>query len=162
MGTVPKGSLQDQLIRFPMDNQVFKALERAIVRPSRNKDWFGLAEQAINTIYALGEHPDVLCNEIIKTLTRQAFTPQKPTSTESTEANPDAMDEDQPEEVPHEPSTQADNGNLGDSFELSKLLFVVGHVAIKQIAHLELIERELKRQKDEKQKGMCQHHASII
>lgn len=43
--------------------------------------------------------------------------------------------------------------DVGDAFELSQLLFIVGHVAIKQIVFLELVEREWKRQKDEKQAG---------
>ena len=63
------------------------------------------------------------------------------------------MDEDEPIPQPEPESTQEDTqsssamGDQGDSFELSQLLFVVGHVAIKHIAHLELVERELKRQK---------------
>ncbi|KAG5347628.1 hypothetical protein C0989_011695 [Termitomyces sp. Mn162] len=71
------------------------------------------------------------------------------------------MDEDHPGDVtrvsddistPPE-STQGDGpgSDMGDAFELSQLLFVVGHVAIKQIVFLELVEREWKRQKDEKQ-----------
>ena len=32
-----------------------------------------MAEQAVNTIYALGDHPDTLCNELIKGLARKAF-----------------------------------------------------------------------------------------
>ena len=43
--------------------------------------------------------------------------------------------------------------DVGDAFELSQLLFIVGHVAIKHIVFLELVEREWKRQKDEKQAG---------
>jgi hypothetical protein len=58
--------------------------------PRRSKDWFGMAEQAINTIYALGEHPDALCNTITKNLTQRAFTPRSKTAA----ADPDAMDED--------------------------------------------------------------------
>jgi condensin complex subunit 1 len=72
------------------------------------------------------------------------------------------MDEDPPP-----PSTQAlistlpgSTGNpakksddTGDAFELSQLLFVVGHVAIKHIVYLELVEREWKRQKQEKEIG---------
>lgn len=45
------------------------------------------------------------------------------------------------------------DGDVGDAFELSQLLFIVGHVAIKHIVFLELIEREWKRQKDEKAAG---------
>jgi condensin complex subunit 1 len=43
--------------------------------------------------------------------------------------------------------------DVGDAFELSRLLFVIGHVAIKYIVFLELVEREWKRQKDEKTAG---------
>ncbi|KAG5636043.1 hypothetical protein H0H81_009267 [Sphagnurus paluster] len=158
-----KGSLLDKTLRLEMSNPIFRKLQAAIEMPCRSKDWFGLAEQAINTIYALGEHPDVLCNEIIKKLTIRAFNkdrkPKLDDQTEPTEKDPDAMDEDPAvgdgsDDATTVPiSSQAGNGgsDLGDAFELSQLLFVVGHVAIKQIVFLELVEREWKRQKDEKQ-----------
>jgi len=38
------------------------------------------------------------------------------------------------------------------SFALAQLVFTVGHVAIKHIVYLELVEREFKRRKDEKVK----------
>ncbi|KAJ7677367.1 non-SMC mitotic condensation complex subunit 1-domain-containing protein [Mycena rosella] len=141
-----KGSLLDKTIRIEMENPIFQKLQEAVEQPSRSKEWFGLAEQAINTAYALGDHPDVLCNDLIKKLTR----------------DPDAMDEDQPQ--PGDVSRGSEDsatatqqgkdtpksGDVGDAFELSQLLFVVGHVAIKHIVYLELVEREWKRQKDEK------------
>jgi hypothetical protein len=49
------------------------------------------------------------------------------------------------------PAKKSDD--TGDAFELSQLLFVVGHVAIKHIVYLELVEREWKRQKQEKELG---------
>ena len=60
-----------------------------------------MAEQAINTIYTLCEHPDVLCNDLIKHLARRVFTPksnndeEQITARPQTAADPDAMDEDQ-------------------------------------------------------------------
>ncbi|KAL0578388.1 condensin complex non-SMC subunit Cnd1 [Marasmius crinis-equi] len=153
-----KGSLHDKTLRLPMDHAVFRKLQEFIERPCRIKDWFGVAEQAINTIYALGQHPDVLCNDIIKNLTRRAFGPrQTATATQEPppDTDPDAMDEDQPGDTSRTsdtpPSQAAPADGMGDAFELSQLLFVVGHVAIKHIAYLELVEREMKRQKDEKQ-----------
>ncbi|THU93618.1 hypothetical protein K435DRAFT_187993 [Dendrothele bispora CBS 962.96] len=154
-----KGSLQDKTIRIEMDNLIFRKLRVAIERPCRSKDWFGLAEQAINTIYALGDHPDLLCDEIIRTLTKRVFTRKSASKEKETQdrdqtaMDPDAMDEDQPE---NDNQSQGQNqigteNDQCDAFELSQLLFVVGHVAIKQIVYLELVERELKRQKDEKQ-----------
>ena len=138
-----------------MDNHIFRKLSDAIERPCRNKDWFGMAEQAINTIYALAEHPDKLCDSIIRKLTIRAFNRGKSSSPKPT-ADPDGMDQDEPQEREQEPETVG-SGRSGDAFELSQLLFVVGHVAIKHIVYLELVERELKRQKDEKEKGIYSH-----
>jgi len=148
-----------------MDNPIFRKLQDAVEHPCRSKDWFGMAEQAINTIYALGEHPDELCNTIIKNLTRRAFVP-RPKAAAATD--PDAMDEDQPvgdksvDKTEDGDVTMTQDGSMqdekekdvGDAFELSQLLFVVGHVAIKHIVFLELVEREWKRQKDEKTAGI--------
>ncbi|KAJ6465485.1 non-SMC mitotic condensation complex subunit 1-domain-containing protein [Mycena vulgaris] len=163
-----KGSLLDKTIRIEMDNPIFHKLQEAVEHPSRSKEWFGLAEQAINTAYALGDHPDVLCNNLIKKLTVRAFAPRAKANAEPppmedaeppAERDPDAMDEDQPGDVSRgsedsatapKQTQDAKGSDVGDAFELSQLLFVVGHVAIKHIVYLELVEREWKRQKDEK------------
>ncbi|KIL59473.1 hypothetical protein M378DRAFT_1006629 [Amanita muscaria Koide BX008] len=49
------------------------------------------------------------------------------------------------------PSSLNRTTRTSDAFKMSQPLFVVGHVAIKQIVYLELVERELKCQKDERQ-----------
>ncbi|KAI0000131.1 non-SMC mitotic condensation complex subunit 1-domain-containing protein [Russula compacta] len=176
-----KGSLLDKSVRIDMDSPVFRKLQEAIEHPCQSREWFTLAEQAINTVYALGDQPEVLSNTIIKNLTRRAFRrrekksacsttleDQRPSSGSSApNADADAMDEDLPP-----PSTQGllstlpgsaqatgtvagnpakKSDDTGDAFELSQLLFVVGHVAIKHIVYLELVEREWKRQKQEKE-----------
>ena len=140
-----------------MNDPIFRRLQQAIEHPSRSTDWFGMAEQAINTIYALAEKPDQLCDAIIRNLTKRAFgkkdtgavNPQNPDADD-----PDRMDEDEepmarpePESMQEGTQSSGTGGDQGDTFELSQLLFVVGHVAIKHIAYLELVERELKRQK---------------
>lgn len=150
-----------------MDNPIFRKLQNTIEHPCRSKDWFCMAEQAINTIYALGEHPDELCNNLVKNLTRRAFAKRQNAEEPPSEPNTDTMDVDQemepPEPASHVPSSThistqqsstSGEKDLGDVFHLSQLLFVVGHVAIKHIVFLELVEREWKRQKDEKQLGM--------
>ncbi|KAF7327571.1 Condensin complex subunit 1 [Mycena kentingensis (nom. inval.)] len=169
-----KGSLEDKTIRLEMNNPVFRHLQDAVEHKTRSKEWFGMAEQAINTVYALGDHPDILCNSLIKNLTRRAFTAQTPPAdaenvpppsqeevpppTQEEEApakDPDAMEEDHPGNMSQVsdgasmpgPTKSAD---MGDTFALCQLLFVVGHVAIKHIVYLELVEREWKRQKDVK------------
>lgn len=155
------GSLLDKTVRIEMDNPIFRKLQDAVEHPCRSKEWFGMAEQAINTIYALGEHPDALCNTMIKNLTKRAFTSREKAVV--TEKGPEAMEEDQPvgDKTDDGDITMIQDGStqdekekdVGDVFELSQLLFVVGHVAIKHIVFLELVEREWKRQKDEKSAG---------
>lgn len=156
-----------------MDSPIFRKLQTAVQNPCRTKEWFGLAEQVINTVYALGEHPDVFCNELIKNLTVRAFSRPPKAIGESVAKDPEVMNEDHPADATMDhgdvsmldptqatqatQSTQSTQSSgekdVGDALELSQLLFVVGHVAIKQIVFLELIEREWKRQKDEKQTG---------
>ncbi|KAJ3798640.1 non-SMC mitotic condensation complex subunit 1-domain-containing protein [Lentinula aff. detonsa] len=138
-GTMP------QTKRIEMESLIFRKMRDSIERPCRSKDWFGLAEQAINTIYALGQQPDSLCSDIIKQMTVRVFTSKKQANASR---DPDAMDEDaNPSQIADSPSSQ-DGQDKGDAFELAQLLFVVGHVAIKQIAYLEVVEREMKKQKD--------------
>lgn len=161
----PLGSLLDKSMRLDMENALFRKLQDAIEHPTRSKDWFSMAEQAINTIYALGERPDIVCDKIIRNLTRRAFAPQTRAKTPPPK-DPDAMDKDVPQDVAEEgadasqaDSSQANNTqsdepkDSSDAFALSQLLFVVGHVAIKHIVYLELVEREWKRQKNEKEAG---------
>src|SRR3984957_19258084 len=159
--TICVGSLLDKTLRMEMDNPIFHRLQDAVEHPCRSKEWFGMAEQAINTIYALGEHPDTLCNDLIKKLTIRAFSRKERANPDhEPERDPDAMDQG-PDDTrddggtSREGSQEDQDKDMGDAFELSQLLFVVGHVAIKHIVFLELVEREWKRQKDEKQAGNC-------
>jgi condensin complex subunit 1 len=172
-----KGSLLDKSVRLDMDSPVFRKLQEAIEHPCRSREWFALSEQAINTVYALGDRPEVLSNTIIRNLTRRAFRrrerpPPPPEEDESAEpdAVPMAVDEDRPAStqplISMMPGSTQGAGNpprksddTGDAFELSQLLFVVGHVAIKHIVYLELVEREWKRQKQEKELGKASHRA---
>ncbi|KAF5330160.1 hypothetical protein D9611_010625 [Ephemerocybe angulata] len=177
-----KGSLEDKTIRYPMNDPVFGMLLKVVLHPCRSTDWFGLTEQAINTVYALGEHPDEFCNELIKKLAQRTFGTRRSAvpvdgegegaegeGVEGTqkEKGDDAMDEDEDGEgeggatqdpmatqasgISAAPGRKTASDDVADSFELSQLLFVVGHVAIKQTVFLELVEREWKRQKEEKQ-----------
>lgn len=79
-----------------------------------------MAEQALNTIYVLGDQPDALTSDIIRHMTRRVFG--------------DALEH-------------------GDATLLAQLLFVAGHCAVKQLVHLELIEKEFKRRRAEETKA---------
>ncbi|GAA5999124.1 condensin subunit YCS4 [Rhodotorula paludigena] len=167
-----KGSLNDVQVRLPMDSAVFSRLADTIQAPSSSREWFSMAEQAVNTIYTLGDQPDALCSEVLRQMTARVFGPKSVAETvagepkvpaegedvamaEDVAAEDEVMgekiDEDEaapPAGAPHDPAT-------GNAFELSQLVFVAGHCAIKQLMHLELVERDLKRRKaeDEKAKG---------
>ncbi|EJU02276.1 hypothetical protein DACRYDRAFT_94650 [Dacryopinax primogenitus] len=158
-----KGSLVDKTMRLPMDNAIFRKLEEAIEWPCASAAWFGMAEQAINTIYLLGEQPDTLCQEMVKSLTRKAFAPlpedRSPRPQKEVPTQPgvpptpgfNLLDDNEVTATSiamNTPGSTTSN-DIGDAFALSQLVFVVGHVAIKHIVYLELVERELKRRKDE-------------
>jgi condensin complex subunit 1 len=127
-----------------------------------------MAEQAINTIYLLGEQPDVVCDEIIKHLACKVFDSPQPAGTPPAEEpaqDEENMDLDDSATVTGSstPATREKAGtDMGDAFGLSQLVFVVGHVAIKHLVYLELIERELKRRKDVGAKCQPNSHAFAL
>ncbi|KAL8735593.1 MAG: hypothetical protein Q9166_000762 [cf. Caloplaca sp. 2 TL-2023] len=130
--------------KLPNDHAVLTRLASMVEIGSDSKDWFGVAEQAISAIYTLSKHPDILCSDILRRKTKHVFQQQ------GVSQDPDAMERNEgltsppPEESPKKQKP---------SLALSQLLFVVGHVAIKQIVHLELCELEFKRRKADKEKN---------
>ncbi|CAG8517034.1 9868_t:CDS:10 [Cetraspora pellucida] len=130
-----KGSLNNDSIRFPMSHPIFHRLKQMIEFQTSSQEWFAVAEQAINTIYLLGEHPDILCAEIIKHKTAFVFDLKVPKA--------DDMDIDGDNFLPDQEQF------MTHPLQLSQLIFIVGHVAIKHIVHLEFIEDEWKRRKAE-------------
>lgn len=138
--------------RLSNDHAVLGRLAAIAETKSCSKEWYGVAEQAIDAIYAISKHPDVLCSEIIRRKTRHVFAqPQsgsRPTSRDDTKSPPE-LDVNQTMSQPR----QVDKPKTRDNaVNLSQLLFIVGHVAIKQIVHLELCELDFKRRKQEKEK----------
>lgn len=146
--------------RLPNDHAVSTRLAAITEVQSDSKEWYGVAEQAINAIYALSKHPDTLCSDVIRRKTKTVFG-QKPQS------RPQSRDETQQitQQVTQHvgafadptltqiPGSQTDKPvNRDNAISLSQLLFIVGHVAIKQVVHLELCELDFKRRKQEKEK----------
>ncbi|PWY65957.1 condensin [Aspergillus sclerotioniger CBS 115572] len=127
------------------DHAVLTKLAAIVETVSDSKEWYGVAEQAIGAIYALSKHPDVLCSDLLKRKTRSVFQPQTQWSSSKVagegERSGTAATDDQ--EASQRTSSTA----------LSRLLFVVGHIAIKQIVHLELCELDFKRRKAEQEKN---------
>lgn len=153
--------------RMPNDHAVLRMLASILLLPSTSQDWYGMAEQAIGAIYVLSEHPDVLCSEVLRQKTRKVFSQtqhrqslsRSPSPQPEADADVDAMDVDQPEEDTIRPPLEAQQTEAEDSspkqtaaMDLSQLLFTVGHIAVKQIVHLELCELDFKRRKQEQEK----------
>ncbi|KAF9174343.1 Condensin complex subunit [Mortierella sp. AD010] len=148
-----KGVATHDTVRLPMDHPIFVKLSNFIDNPTTSKNWFSVVEQALNTIYLLGEHPDALCGDIIKSRCRTIFNLQ-----ESSDSPLGQMSVDTPMSSASDKSTMSlENAFMIDSWQLSQLFFIVGHVAIKHIVHMEIIEEEFKRRKaaagNEKKKG---------
>lgn len=108
---------------------------------------FGVAEQAISAIYTLSKHPDNLCSDILRRKTKQVFRQQ------SFSGDEDAMEGIQSQGQLPSPPLEESTSKQRPALALSQLLFIVGHIAIKQIVHLELCELEFKRRKAEKEKS---------
>lgn len=167
-----KGTEGKPSMRLPNDHAVLVRLAALIDLESDSKDWYGLAEQVVGAIYALSKHPDVLCSDVIRRKTKFVFTPQAKAAPEDAQQKQQAeggdsqMDVDgdvemsdlpspppEPEDEVEQPEDPAIDENGQSALALSQLLFVVGHVALKQIVHLELIEQDFKRRKAEKEKA---------
>ncbi|OHE98608.1 hypothetical protein CORC01_06059 [Colletotrichum orchidophilum] len=147
--------------RLPNDHAVLSKLASITEVPSESKEWYGVAEQAINAIYAISKHPDTLCSDIIRHKTKQVFAAPRSRSASQASSQPSSrpvsrdeaesvsVDEDGNETVVP-PASQPKKRDA--AVGLSQLLFIVGHVAIKQIVHLELCELDFKRRKQEQEK----------
>lgn len=179
--------------RLPNEHAVLQKLAAITEVPFTSEEWYGVAEQAINAIYAISKHPDVLCSEIIRHKAKAVFTAQRPRSnsderpgsrdshqsvqsvhspkSENTPAEPqvieageegvDAIDHAAPSTPPKaSQSSPVQKPKRDNANALSQLLFIVGHVAIKQIVHLELCELDFKRRKQEKEKVVAAEKAA--
>ncbi|RIA97299.1 condensin complex subunit 1 [Glomus cerebriforme] len=137
--TKEKGSLPNSSIRLPTSHQIFQKLKQIIEFQTTSQEWFGVTEQAINTIYLLSDHPDILCGDIIKQKAALVFDLK--------------MLDENDMEIDEENILTSQEPFLAHPFHLSQLVFIVGHVAVKQIVHLEIIENELKRRKEAEPKA---------
>lgn len=148
-----KGSLADKTMRLPMDNTIFERLQQMVELEVRSAQWTAMAEQALNTIYLLSEQPDVLCTNIIKNLSLRVFGTRYVKEEGPQNPEEEISADDSVSQRAHSDPVPAQTIAKPTSFNLAQLIFVVGHVAIKHIVYLELVEREFKRRKEETAKG---------
>jgi condensin complex subunit 1 len=141
-----------QTSKLTNDHAILSKLAAIIEVESDNKEWYGVAEQAISAIYTLSKHPDTLCSEILRRKTKYVFQQRTAKTSEPEKAEDATQLPSPPPEAAPEPDSKMEN-KLKGSIALSQLLFIVGHVAIKQIVHLELCELDFKRRKAEAEKS---------
>lgn len=154
------GTLAKSFKRLPQDHVIFKRLAYIICQPNASSDWFGFTEQALNAIYALAEHPDVVAGAIVKQVSKTIFYLSQ-SDIDGVEDLTKSLSETLALNGNGAPIESSDNmqteqaslayPNSDKASDLSKLFFLVGHVAVKQIVHLEAIEAEWKRRRHAKQ-----------
>lgn len=140
-----KGRGVQEGIRFPLNHPIFTRLRDIIESPSGSQLWFNMAEQALNTIFLLCKNPESICAEIIRDKTAKVFGQSSPSSTPSVSMDTDTIDYDstltqQALPFPQQPV-------YTNTLDLAQLFFLVGHVALKEIVHLEIVESAWKRKK---------------
>ena len=150
--TRQKGATAEQIQRFQHNHPTTERLVELLKTPTLSMNWISFAEQAINTIYISTENPDILCADIIKVLTLRVF----PSLPQNTDENIDVL-ADQVNQITLESASQnqtisdSKEDSLQKSMDVCNLIFVVGHVAIQHLVHLERIEAEWKRKKHAKE-----------
>ncbi|KAI5790743.1 armadillo-type protein [Peziza echinospora] len=157
-GRQAKEDANNTMMKLPSDHAVLVKLVALLEIVTDQKEWCGVAEQAIGAIYALAKHPDVLCTEVLRRRTKAVFSGPTEEVHASSPPPPPPVDDDAGdvamEDAPQEPAAPSTpkpvsppTKTTSNASDLSQLLFIVGHVAIKQIVHLELVEVEFKRRK---------------
>ncbi|XP_061198116.1 condensin complex subunit 1-like [Saccostrea echinata] len=168
-----QGQLQAEPFRFPQNHDMFDRIQTLLINGVQQLDnpyWIPFAEQAINVIYKLAEHPDIICGDIIKALAKEVIKAEKQNQTLS---QVNIMEEDepmesQPEKEPDsqskEPESQGSDASSQPSSQeggppssppsssatviLTRLISVAGHVAFRQMVHLDTyVFGELKRRR---------------
>lgn len=94
------------------------------------------------------DKPDLICGNMIKVYASKVFNLSTPEDVNSFSLSESISQMDQDVENPIMDEIQNDEKKTNDKVvQLSKLCFMVGHVAVKEIVHLEAIESEWKRRK---------------
>ncbi|XP_041377786.1 condensin complex subunit 1-like [Gigantopelta aegis] len=140
-----RGEVSPKPFKLPESHEAFSRLSHLLVTGVANIEnnyWIPLSEQAVNVIYRLSENPDAVCGTIIKKLA-------------------DVMCKSFTEE-----EGQGD-GNASVSTTstciLTRLLSMAGHVAVRQLIHLDVdIFGELKRRRAMQDEKKSKHKTKHI
>jgi condensin complex subunit 1 len=140
--------------RFKAHHPVFEKLAQLVkdenaVIPIRK--WFSAAEQALNTIYCISENPDQLATKIVRDMTKSAAA----SLLHLKNSDHFSKNDNSTKDLEMENTNQIDQNRKSDNeaiLNLTRLFFVVGHVALKQLVYIEEIYKELEKRR-EKERG---------
>ncbi len=141
------GEIKEASNRFPQDHEIFQRLSHLLVSGlgKVEKDhWVPMAEQALSVIYKLAEHPDAICGDIITKLVQASGYTSKPVAPEQPEPQPDEADH-AAEGADKQEITVTEEISCS-SMVLTRFSSFIGHVALRQLVHLDVaLFGELKR-----------------
>ncbi|KAL6070680.1 meiotic chromosome condensation, variant 2 [Balamuthia mandrillaris] len=129
--------------RLPNEHPLFAKLQRFVLSSlsrTNHQNWYSAAEQAINTIFVLAQRPDQVCVSILNGLYKPLH-----------RVINDNADEDENDD-------EADKEEKEDGFsngDLSKLLFVLGHVALKMLVYMEEVYAQLSRERHQAKEDLA-------
>lgn len=121
--------------RLDRDHEIFKRLSKILIQGLTNlkdRQYSPMALKAVSVIYALAEHPDLICEEVIQEMYQILENP--------------SQDEGSP------PDNTSDNNFSVPAGVLTRFCVVLGHVAVCQLVHLDIyVFSELKRRNNLKE-----------
>ncbi|XP_067998128.1 condensin complex subunit 1 [Melanerpes formicivorus] len=123
--------------RLPQDHTLFgclsETLSRGFAQPSSG--WIPFMEAAVALIYQLAEGPEEICAHILQKCTEQALKKLQEADGQKADAG-------------GSPSRASETGSSLPTFLLTRLVSLVGHVALQQVVHLEVaVSAELRRRR---------------
>jgi condensin complex subunit 1 len=159
-------------VRYNSSHLLFAKLAQLVKSDIATSKWFPAAEQAINAIFLLAENPDVLMGTIVREMAVGLFpqifpgvtvTTGKLTSPETspTKGKKPPVDDDEDMDVDAEEESvegvpagvvAGKDHALSRVGKLSKLFFVLGHSAIKQLVYVEEVIKAMKMKNDQQSK----------
>lgn len=135
------------------EKEALTKISNCLVEYNDDPEWYPFAEQAINSIYVIASRPDEVCSNILRSKIQNVFFSQN----QESDISPEKIDQDGDVDMEENSAKAADlfsdkeNQWNSNTIGLSQLFFMVGHVAIKTMVHLEKCEAEFKKMKIEQE-----------
>ncbi|XP_074654081.1 condensin complex subunit 1-like isoform X2 [Tubulanus polymorphus] len=175
----PKAGQTVEPFRLSESHSIFTELQNLLYEGFFIKDdnhWVPMAEQAVNVIYKLAEHPDTICGNVIKRLLKQVFTDSSTSDEREVNAVMEVNNSDSQGSAGSVISSQVSAVSDSQDFPkdiqcstvyLTKLLSMAGHMALRQLIHLDVaVFGEFKRrrviQDEENEKGKANKKKSKL